>query len=248
MSHNFTEDSIFRGAIKVFQPRRGEGYRTTVDSVLLGYFASGRRVKAAVDIGAGCGIVGLILIHSGAAGSAVFVERDRSLAAACRLGIEANGFGDRAEVVQTDINQHGWLKKLENVGLIVSNPPYRTCGSGIVSSSENVAAAKHEIAMTIDDVVKCSARVLGSRGRLCMIAAPERLDDVFRSAETRRMNVLRVRFVHAKPDRDAGSVLLELKPVSGKNTKMKVLEPLIINNEDGSNRPEMADLFDGKIR
>ncbi|MFH1436931.1 MAG: methyltransferase [Pseudomonadota bacterium] len=247
MSHNFTQDSIFRGAIKVFQPRRGEGYRYTVDSVLLGYFASGRKVKAAVDIGAGCGIVGFILLHSGAARSAVFVERDRSLAAACRLGIEANGLGGRAEVVRADVNQGGWLKGLKNAGLIVSNPPYRTRGSGIVPSSESVAAAKHEIAMTLDDVVKCSARALGSRGRLCMIAAPERLDDVFRSAGSRRMSVLRMRFVHAKPGREAGSVLLELKPVSGKATKMRVLEPLIINHEDGSYTREMADLLDGKI-
>ena len=232
----------------MFQPRRGEGYRYTVDSVLLGYFASGRKVNVAVDIGAGCGIVGFILLHAGAARSAVFVERDRSLTAACRLGIEANGFGDRAEAVKTDINQRGWLEKLKNVGLIVSNPPYRTCGSGIVSSSENVATAKHEIAMTVDDVVKCSARALGAKGRLCMIVPPDRLDNVFESARSRRMSVLRMRFVHAKPGREAGSVLLELKPLSGKATKMKVGEPLIINNEDSSYTSEMADLLDGKIR
>ena len=63
MSQDYTVDAICRGAVTLAQPRRG--YRFNIDSVLLADFT--RRIVSSpvedlvVDLGAGCGVVGLLL-------------------------------------------------------------------------------------------------------------------------------------------------------------------------------------------
>lgn len=247
MSHQFTEDSIFRGKIKVYQPHKGRGYRFTVDSVLLGHFASRKRAGLAVDLGAGSGVVGFILLFAAAARSVIFVERDETLVKACRYGLEANGYAEKGSVVKADIRHGGWQKKLKKVSLVVSNPPYRKHGSGRVSSCDEVAAAKHEATMGVDDVVKVAAGLLESKGRLCLTVGPERLDDVFNSSAAAGLKVVRLRVVHSKPDKEAGSVLVEMRRRPGKATAIQILPPLIILNEDGTYTREVEDILEGKL-
>lgn len=243
----FTEDAVFRGKIKVFQPPRGKGYRFSMDSVLLGCFASRGRAEEAVDLGAGSGVVGFILLFSGAAGRVIFVERDAALVRACRLGIEANGYGDMARVVKSDIRKEGWKRGLKKVGLVVSNPPYRRKGAGRVSFSGTVAAAKHEITMSVADVIQSASEVLESRGRLCLVVSPERLEDVFGCCGIRGLNIVRMRFVHTKPGREAENVLVEIEPGAGKRHPLRILPPLVVMREDGSYTREVGDLLEGKF-
>jgi tRNA1Val (adenine37-N6)-methyltransferase len=244
----FTEDAVFRGKIKVFQPPRGRGYRFSVDSVLLGHFASRRRARSAVDLGAGCGVVGFILLHAQVARKTFFVELDPVLAEACRLGIEANGFGGRADVVEADIRQAGWRRNIGKADLVVSNPPYGKKGSGRVSASASVAAARHEVTMEVHDVLRCAPQILEPAGRLCVIVPPERLGDIFAAAGTFGMNFVRLRFVHPKPDRPAGGVLAELKPAAGRATSIQVLPPLVVHNEDNTYTGELARILEGDLR
>src|SRR5882724_862514 len=73
-----TEDALFCGRLTLMQPARGAGYRTNVDAILLGAFAAAehRRVKTAVDLGAGVGAVGLTLLYFDVAEKVVFIEKD----------------------------------------------------------------------------------------------------------------------------------------------------------------------------
>jgi len=242
-----THDGIFRGRITVFQPPRGEGYRFAVDSVLLGAFASARRAATAVDLGAGSGIVGFILLHAGAAGTVHFVERDELLARACRRGLKANGFESRGSVIRADARSAGWVSRLRGVDLVVCNPPFRKKGSGWTSPKRGVASARHEITMRMEDVTARSAELLRGSGRLCLVMPPDRLDDVLRAASASRLGPVRMRFIHAKPSRNACGVLIELKPSTGKSTAVTVLPPLVIHREDGAYAPEVSDILEGRL-
>ncbi len=72
---NVTRDALFGGRLTLFQPARGAGYRTNVDAILLAAFAAAdRKVRLAVDLGAGVGAVGLTLFFLRAAERVVFVE------------------------------------------------------------------------------------------------------------------------------------------------------------------------------
>jgi len=239
MSGDLTRDTIFRGDLTVFQPARGCGYRFSVDSVLLGHFASSRRARRAVDLGAGSGVVGFILLHAGSASRVSFVERDDVLLRACREGIAANGFTGRAEVIGADIRKGSWVSKVGGADLVVCNPPYRRSGSGWVSPRRAVASARHEVTMDLGHVVGRASELLGSGGRLCLVIPPERLEGLMREGHDAGFRVLRMRFVHTKPSRPAKTVLVELRPRASRSTSPVVQPPLVVMNEDSTYRAEM---------
>src|SRR6202030_4401649 len=54
-----TLDSILGGALCLYQPRRG--YRFSVEAVLLARFAAARPTARVLELGAGCGVVALIV-------------------------------------------------------------------------------------------------------------------------------------------------------------------------------------------
>ena len=64
-----TEDALFEGRIRFFQPASGNGYRANVDALLLGAVRGrgDRMARRAVDLGAGAGAVGLTLLYLGIA-------------------------------------------------------------------------------------------------------------------------------------------------------------------------------------
>jgi tRNA1(Val) A37 N6-methylase TrmN6 len=124
-----TEDALFDGKVRLFQPAQGAGYRTNVDALLLAAFASAARggVRRVVDLGAGVGAVGLALFHRRIATHVDFVEREPDIAALCRRNLDVNGFGERGQVFVGDL-----ARSLKNIApavihaanLVVANPPY----------------------------------------------------------------------------------------------------------------------------
>ena len=52
-------DTILGGALSVVQPR--DGYRFSVDSILLARFATARSRDRVLELGAGCGVISLVI-------------------------------------------------------------------------------------------------------------------------------------------------------------------------------------------
>jgi tRNA1Val (adenine37-N6)-methyltransferase len=246
MTDELTRDSIFRGDVTVIQPSRGCGYRFSVDSVLLGHFASSRRARRAVDLGAGSGVVGFILLHAGAAARVLFVERDELLLRACREGIAANGYGDRAEVVPADMRKKAWVSRIGAADLAVCNPPYRRSGSGWISPRGAVASARHEVTLDLGRVLGRSSEILRAGGRLCLVIPPERLEELMGEGSAAGFRVLIMRFVHTKPSRPAKTVLVELRLRAGRAASPVIQPPLVIMYEDGAYTPEMQGILEGR--
>ena len=82
-----TIDSILGGRIKVVQPRRG--YRFSIDSVLLARFVRVGARDRVLELGAGCGVISLIVAALGA-------PRE----------IDASQFEDRPAVYKRDLGAY----------------------------------------------------------------------------------------------------------------------------------------------
>jgi tRNA1Val (adenine37-N6)-methyltransferase len=230
-----TLDSILD--IKVHQHR--EGYRFSMDAVLLYDFVSLKRVERIADLGAGSGVVGLLLARRYADSSVTLVELQESLYKLARKNVRINGLSDRVEVLKADIRS--LPAKLKGFDLAISNPPFRKPGTGRLSPGEERALARHELALTLKELVSAASGILKHGGRFSIIYHPARLLELVEELKAVRLEPKRFRFVHGNIKSEAKMVLLEA--VKGGRGGMKIEKPLFVYNEDGSYTDEVARIY-----
>ena len=240
---SLTRDGLFHRKLAVLQPERG--YRFAVDSVLLGAFASGIESERCVDLGAGCGVVGFILLFAGRVREVVGVEIDPVLASAAGEGAGENGFGGRYRSIEADLRDPGWREGLGRVGLVVSNPPYHVSGSGRVSPDEGRARGRHDATCTLDDVLDASVELLEPGGRLCVVLPPERMDAFLSGASVRGLHASRIRPVYPKPGRPSRMVLIEVGSRPGGELVLET--PLLLHDARGEYTLEARDILAGRL-
>ncbi len=241
MSNNsiLTLDSI--RDIKIYQSR--DGYRFSVDALLLFSFVNLQRVKRIVDIGAGSGIIGILLAKKYSDAEVLLIEIQGTLASLSIKNIELNGLKERIKIINGDV------RKVEDLGLIrgdydliVSNPPFRRINTGLVSNIDEKAIARHEIKLSLNDLMKASSYLLRHHGRLCIIYLPERLVEIIDVMRSYGLEPKRFQFVHSKALSEAKMVLIEA--VKGGSVGLKVDRPFFIYNEDGSYTDEMKKIYE----
>jgi tRNA1Val (adenine37-N6)-methyltransferase len=168
-------DTFWQGRLTVFQPARGCGYRFNLDPVLLAQFAES--AHHVVELGAGCGILSLLLLAANKAAQVTAVEVQPELAELCQRNAAANGFAQRLQVVRGDL-RHTALPRADAV---VFNPPYFAAHTGKASPQWGRDAARHERHGTLNDFVQAAAAAVLPGGPVAAIVP------VGRSEELRRL-------------------------------------------------------------
>jgi tRNA1Val (adenine37-N6)-methyltransferase len=223
-------DDLLIGGLKIIQ-QAGQ-FRFSLDAVLLAHFATVKRGAAAVDLGAGTGVLGLLLAARGAK-RVTGVEINPEMVDMASRSIGVNGLDDRLAVVCADVRaiSGGALLEGQSWDLVVANPPYRPLGGGGVNPREELAMARHEIAGGLDDFAAAAAFLLKEKGRLAMVHLPERLADVVSTLRRAGIEPKRLRLVHPAPGKAAKLLLAE--GVRGGRPGLTVEAPLYIYGEDG---------------
>lgn len=238
-----TLDSIC--GLKIYQNKKG--YRFSVDSLLVFSFVNLSHAKKIADLGAGSGIIGLLLARKYRDSRVYLIELQKSLYENCKRNIEVNDFAERVVALNEDIRLIAKGKVIQGLesnsfDLIVSNPPFRRLKTGKISPEDERALARHEITMELKDLLKASYRLLKVGGRVCFIYLPERLVEVLLNLRNTGLEPKRVRFVHSKFNEQARMVLIEA--VRGRRPGIIIEKPFIIYNEDGTYTEEMASIYE----
>jgi len=226
--------------IKIYQSKAG--YRFSVDALLLYDFVNLRSIGAMADLGSGSGIIGILTAKKYPEARVDLFELQEGLANLSERNISINNLGGRVRVVRRDIRElpSCHLNKGE-YDLVVSNPPFRKPRSGRINMEEERAIARHEIALFLPDLAAAASRLLGSKGRFCVIYHPGRLAELVDVLKKRDLEPKRLRFVHSSTSSEAKMVLLEA--VKGGRTGLKVEPPLFIYSDDGSHTAEMKRIY-----
>ena len=232
---------LFGGRLTLQQPR--EGYRFSIDSVLLAWWVDFEAEDKIVDAGCGVGVVGLTLACCRGARDVTGVELQGTLAALARANAAANDASDRFSVLEADV------RKLPSdfggrFDVVCANPPFREVGGGRLSSSAGKAAARHELTLKIEELAFAAAFVLGRGGRLFLIHQPRRLPEVFAALGDAGFRVEKLRFVQPREGEAANLVLMAATLGGARETV--VIPPLIIYDESGEYGAEMAAVYEGR--
>lgn len=225
---------------RIHQPENG--YRFSIDSVLLADFATPLCGNSVLDLGTGSGILLLLLARRcEVLQKGLGVEIQRTLwEIACR-NIEENGFGGRLLAVRCDLRKDVPGLAPRSVDLVISNPPYRKIGKGRRNPDRRQEIARHEVACTLEDVFSAAGKYLAPRGRLAIVCPSHRLHEIFALGFSTGILPETVRFVHPRPDEPANRVL-----VAGsrqKSPEPAVLPPLVVFSARGRYHPEVEGIL-----
>ena len=215
-----TRDAIFEGRLPLWQPR--PGYRFNLDPILLAGFA--RPAASVIDLGAGCGVLGLALMVMGKAHSLTLVEILPEMAALATRNIDENAFADKARVVNGDLRSLV-VGPAEHV---VFNPPYFEAARGRGAASDSRDVGRHERNGGLADFVGCAWDSLTDGGFASAIVPVGRGDELRAAWTARGGTVRRAREVCSRAGDPPRHLLFE--GVKGASTPVHE-QPLVVHRD-----------------
>ena len=236
-------DALYDGRIVLYQPKKG--YRFSVDSPLLTWFSSGEKVaEYCADLGCGCGVIGISLLAAQKVKRVVGVEIQPKLAALSTKNAIANSIQDRIEIVTGDMLANHSALPSKQFDLVVSNPPFWPLDKGRLPPDQERQIARHEISITLSNLIKRSKQLLHpKRGRFCIAFPARRIEILFESVAAAGLNVSRLTFVHPNPDSSAELVLLEAR--IGRAGQLLVTPPLYLKDRDNRDSQLVSEILSG---
>lgn len=223
--------------IKIYQ--RKNGYRFSLDALLLFSFVGIRTASSIVDLGAGSGIIGILLAKKYPAASVTLLELQEGLFRLAAKNVEMNGLRGRVNVLKCDIRK--LPQDLCGFDLAVSNPPFRRPLSGRLNIDRERAVARHEMELSLSELVRAASGLLKNGGRFVMIYHPARLPELINELKRGKLEPKRLRFVHGTMDAEAKMALVEA--VKQGRGGLKVERPLVVYGEDGLYTDEIAGIY-----
>lgn len=216
--------------LQLFQPR--DGYRYSLDPLLLARFCTVLKSEGKIaDLGAGCGIIALVLARINPAASVVAVENNPDMASLVERNIRHNDLTARVFVHGGDVINLRAHYPDSTFDLVVSNPPFRTAGSGRISPKAGRDAARHETTAGLADFIAAAKYLVKPSGRICFIQLPSRLPEFMALATQMKLSVLRVRMIHSNAESPATMFMAEL--AKGRRSAPVVEPPLFVRDMDG---------------
>lgn len=198
-------DRFMNGRLQVIQSR--EGYRFSIDAILLSEFVTVRKGDIIFDLGTGCGIIPLILLLTRPAQHVFGIEIQKELASQAKRNALINGLADQFDVITGDIKSLALPRQCADV--VICNPPYRRIKSGRINPDLQKAIARHEIMISIDDIIRTAKFLLRKKGRLAMIYPSMRFLDVLVSMRRFNLEPKRVQIQYPGLESEAELVLIE---------------------------------------
>jgi tRNA1(Val) A37 N6-methylase TrmN6 len=221
-------DLFLDGRIRLIQPRKG--YRFSADALLLAKFATIKTGERIIDLGTGCGIIMLIVLSLNEDLSMVTgIELQKDLTYQAQRNIILNNFTNKGFVVQGDIRDIPFIQGTFDVA--ICNPPYHPAPDGRINPDLQKAIARHEITLSLKDILIASKRILRPHGRLAMIYPPDRMTQIIETMRTHRFEPKRIQLVYPSTEVEARLLLIEAV-LEGK-TGLRILPPLIDSGHPG---------------
>jgi len=220
MKANETIDSFLNGKLQIIQSR--QGYRFSVDALLLAEFVSVRSEDVVVDLGAGCGIISLFLAVKRKVGFIVGLELQEELASQAQRNIVLNKLEKKMAIIRGDLRHLPMGPAFAHI--VVCNPPYRRQKSGRINPDFSKAIARHELSTKVDDILFAGKALLKPGGRLALIYPANRLAEIFAKMRIQDIEPKRLQIVFPNSYSHAKLAMIEgrLRGKSG----LKILPPL----------------------
>ncbi len=232
-------DDLQRNGYRIIQnPKK---FCFGMDAVLLTGFAHADRKDVLLDLGTGTGIIPILMEAKYGCAHLTGLEIQEESADMARRSVMLNGLESKIDIVTGDIKEADVIFPSASFDCVTCNPPYMIGKHGITNPDAPKAIARHEILCTLQDVVRCSAKLLRPGGHFYLVHRPFRLAEIMTTLSQYKLEPKRMQLVYPYVDKEPNMVLLEA--VRGGNPRMTVEKPLIIFQSPGVYMPEIREKY-----
>ncbi len=229
-----TLDDLTIGGLKILQAKNG--YRFSIDPVLLSAFIPNLKKARVVDLGTGNAIIPLLLSARKEAQSITGVELQPAMVERARRSVQLNGLEDSIRIIQGDIRNLPEALCSGGCDIVTANPPYRIQDTGRVAPDDERGMARHELSGGLDGFLRSAAFLLKNGGRFYVVYLAERLAELLTKMRCFRLEPKRLRMVHSRVGEAARMVLVEGRKHG--RAGLIVEAPLIIYKGEGRDYTE----------
>lgn len=216
-------------------------FQPCTDSFLLGSFPALKRGEKVCDLGAGTGLLGLLLLAREPSLHITNIEIQEAACALAQRTAAMNGLEDSITCLHADLRDVSALPAAGSFDLVVSNPPYFPAGHGLRAENDARETARADGSCTLEQLFAAAARLLRWGGRFALCFRTERMAELMETARQHKLEPKRLRMVQNRADSIPSLLLLECR--RGGGTGMTVEAPLLLTNYDGSPSAELDAIY-----
>ena len=169
-------------------------YCFTSDAVELANFVKVKPRDNMVDLCSGCGVVGILAMAKGKGRSCVLVELQEWLADMANRSLKYNNL-ENIHVVCDKLQGVSDKIGKEVFDVVSCNPPYKKLDGSKISDSHELALCKHEVGVTLEEVILEASKLLKYGGRFYIVQKASRLADIMWYCRNNQLEPKRLKIV-----------------------------------------------------
>lgn len=173
------------------------------DGVLLGAWADVSHARKILDIGAGTGLLSLMMAQRNESADITAIEMDKNAVLQAQENVARSPWKDKINVIHADFKKYVFH---ETFDLIVSNPPYFS--DSLKSGNNQRDMARHTEELTYEDLICKSASLLNPNGLFSVVIPADVMERVISIAENNHLYSIRRTMIHTTPNAIPKRVLL----------------------------------------
>ena len=232
-------DDLQVGGLKIYQ--NNNLYAFTSDAVLLANFDRIKKNAIVVDFGTGSGVMAILIAYKSQAKKVFGLELQKVMSDMAQRSVVLNNLCHKVEIINDRIQNAVNIFGPNSVDVVVCNPPYSKVGSCKPNEEENIRISRHEVEITLDEIVSSAGKILKDRGELRMVHQSSRLGEIIETASKYNFRLKTIRFVQSFAGVAPHLVLLRFVKFGGYGTT--TLPTLIMNNQDGTYTDEVREIY-----
>ena len=229
--------------LKIIQNK--DGFCFGIDSILLADFAKKIKKGANVlDLGTGTGIISILLCGKTDLYNITGVEIQKEVAEMANRSSKLNNLENKFKVLNENILNLKNIYERQSFDVIVSNPPYKEKGTGIINENEKKIISRHEITATLEDFIQVSSNLLKDKGEFYMVHRPERLVDILALMRKNKIEPKILKMVYSNFKKEPKLVLI--KGIKNAKPFLKIEKNLYIYDNDGKYTDDILRIYNKK--
>lgn len=175
-SLNYSIDEVLGGAIRLKQPL--EGYRMSMDTVLLAAAIPAQAGDKILEAGIGTGGASLCLAHRIKDTHITGLELQSEMAALAKENVLINDMADRVDIVEGNLIAPPKELKAGSFDHVFANPPYLDDGTAIRSPNTTKGLAHMEKSASLKNWVNFCVNMVRHKGSISFIYRADRMDEL----------------------------------------------------------------------